>query len=286
MKIRKRVPSKWQIAEPMLVPAQWQGSVEHFYHFLLGYFMPVVLWLHKNPAPSISLRDCGPMNPWFDLISPRTKIEIIPAGVMLQRALTNRQANQILWGWDDPTHFRKSAINQLRQIVGESLGLIRTRKHSANRSVTILERRIAPVFFENDAEILGSGVASRSIPNLPKITALLIGDLEVKFLDTAEVPPQQQVEMLWDTEILVAQHGAGLSNMVWMKPGSLVIEIQPPLAPAIDSIFTNLAAASQLRHAIIPQDHEHVEIDLKAFAEIINARSMDSTGFQVTKRSV
>jgi hypothetical protein len=53
MKIRKRVPSKWQIAEPMLVPAQWQGSVEHFYHFFLGYFMPVVLWLHKNPAPSI-----------------------------------------------------------------------------------------------------------------------------------------------------------------------------------------------------------------------------------------
>jgi hypothetical protein len=62
------------------------------------------------------------MNPWFDLISPKTKIEIIPTGTMLQRALTNRQANRIFWGWDDPTHFRKSAINQLRQIVGGAWG--------------------------------------------------------------------------------------------------------------------------------------------------------------------
>lgn len=268
----------------MLVPARWHGSVEHFYHFFFGYFMPVVLWLHKNPAPSIALRDCGLMNPWFDLISPKTKIEIIPTGVMLQRALTNRQTNQILGGWDDLTHFHKSAINQLRQIVGGSLGLIRTPKHSATRSVTILERRIAPVFFENDAEVLGSGVASRSIPNLPKITAPLIDDLEVRFLDTAEIPPQQQVEMLWDSEILVAQYGAGLSKMVWMKPGSLVIEIQPSLPPTVDSIFTNLAATCQFKATIIWQDHEHAEIDLKVSAEIINAQPGDSTQFQVPKQ--
>jgi len=62
------------------------------------------------------------MNPWFDQISPKTTIEILPTGVMLQRALTNRQANQILWGWDDSTHFCKSAINKLRQIVGEARG--------------------------------------------------------------------------------------------------------------------------------------------------------------------
>ena len=26
---------KWRIKQVMVVPAQWQGSVEHFYHFFL-----------------------------------------------------------------------------------------------------------------------------------------------------------------------------------------------------------------------------------------------------------
>lgn len=90
--------------------------------------------------------------------------------------------------------------------------------------------------------------------------------------------------MLWDAEILVVQHGAGLSNMVWTKLESLMIEIQSPLAPTIDSIFTHLAPASQLRHTIIRQDHEHAEISLESLAEIINAQSMGSTQLQVTKR--
>ena len=78
MKLKHSVAKKWRLETPMLVPAQWQGSVEHFYHFFFGYFMPAALWLEKNPVPRIVVRDSGPMNPWFELLSPRTTVDFIP----------------------------------------------------------------------------------------------------------------------------------------------------------------------------------------------------------------
>ena len=43
---------RWRIRQTMVVPAQWQGSVEHFYHFFLGYFMPLILWQERTGTMS------------------------------------------------------------------------------------------------------------------------------------------------------------------------------------------------------------------------------------------
>jgi len=257
----------------MLVPAQWQGSVEHFYHFFFGYFMPIALWLEKNPTQQVFLRDCGPMNPWLELFSPETEIEFIPAGVMLQRVLTNRQENQIFWGWDNPTHFQKSTIVRLRKVIERRLDFNQQISDVLSTKVTILVRKTALEFFESRAEVQGSGAAARSIPNLHSVSNLLADDLDVTFLETADKTPREQIEILRNTKVLVAQHGAGLSNMIWMKPGTLVIEIQPPLPQTIDSIFSNLAAAAGLRHTLFRQEHEHAEIDLHGLAQTINSQS-------------
>ena len=79
--------------------------------------------------------------------------------------------------------------------------------------------------------------------------------------------PEDQIRAIWDTDILVAQHGAGLSNMVWMRPGATVVEIQPPLAPVIDTIFSNLAAACGLKHSVIPQKDAHADVDVVTLSE-------------------
>jgi capsular polysaccharide biosynthesis protein len=69
------------------------------------------------------------------------------------------------------------------------------------------------------------------------------------------------VEILARTNLLVAQHGAGLSNMVWMPPGSAVLEIRPPLVPTINEIFANLASSRDFDYLAVDQEDEHAQVD-------------------------
>ena len=278
MKLKNSVAKKWRLDTPMLVPAQWQGSVEHFYHFFFGYFMPVALWLENNPVPKVAVRDCGPMNPWFDLLNTDTTIDFIPPGVMLQRTLTHLQERQVFWGWDDPTHFQRRNIEKLRSIFSSKLVLDLTPSTRADKRITVLMRKDAVDFFGKDAEVLGSGAAARSIGNLHRISDALGNPPNLEFLDTASLAPAEQIKALWKTDILIAQHGAGLSNMVWMQPGTTVVEIQPTQQPIIDSIFSNLAAACRIKHLTIKQDHAHADIDVDALSNLINRITIHNDG--------
>jgi capsular polysaccharide biosynthesis protein len=82
--------------------------------------------------------------------------------------------------------------------------------------------------------------------------------------------PTEQVRLFSQTDLLVAQHGAGLSNMVWLPKNAAVLEIKPPLPPVINEIFANLASACAIDHGGVDQADEHAEVDpqlVKAAAE-------------------
>ena len=86
----------------------------------------------------------------------------------------------------------------------------------------------------------------------------------MSILDTADLDPHQQIAALANTDLLVAQHGAGLSNLVWMPRGSGVVEIKPPLIPTISSIYSNLAGARGLGYRAVDQAGEHASVDVEA----------------------
>ena len=269
--MRVKIRRKYRIPKMMLVPAQWQGSVEHFYHFMLGYFVPVALWQKQTNSTDFAVRDCGPMNPWFELLAPDTSIEFIKPGVMLERTLTHRQELQVLWHWDNPTRFHRSSLTKCRTLIRDRvMGVDKEISSGTPLRITVLERKVSSDFYQGEnTEVIGSGALVRSIPNLGQLGEYISNLGEITFADSAELTPQQQVELFSRTDVFIGQHGAGLSNMLWMNPGALVIEIQPPLPPTIDTIFQNLAGALGLKHVLVRQEHEHANIDLAAVAGTI-----------------
>lgn len=263
------VRKKWRIKTPMLVPAQWQGSVEHFYHFFHGYFVPIVLWQDKTQQRKFAVRNCGPMNPWFELLAPDTELEFLPPGVMLQRVLTHRQEYQILHNWDDPTKFHRRSLDRFVNAVLARVGAASGESllNSLPR-ITVLERRPSKAFYlEAGSETHASAADWRSVPNMPAVAEALRFLGEVTLADTAGMPPAEQVRLFNSTDVLVAQHGAGLSNIVWLPKGSAVVEIKPPLMPTIGTIFSNLASIRSVDYAEVPQADEHAEIDLGAVVQ-------------------
>jgi hypothetical protein len=257
------VRKKWRIKRVMAVPANWQGTPDRFYHFLLGYLVPLLIWQERTGNLDIAVRDSGPHNPWFELLRPQTSVEFLPPGMMLERYLSHRQERVVFHDWDNPTRFhrralasaRTAALNNSRSAVGPN---------SDSPRITILERRPSVEHYRKaSAETPGGGADWRSIPNLGDIADSLRDTGLVKVVDTASMTPQEQVLTLLNTDLLIAQHGAGLSNMLWMESGRSVIEILPDRPPTIDAIFRNLAAARKLSYQAIPQNGEHAALDPK-----------------------
>jgi hypothetical protein len=256
------VRKKWRIPRTMVVPANWQGSVEHFYHFILGYFMPLILWQERSGTMAFTVRDCGPMNPWFSLVRPGTDLDYMPPGVMLERAMTHRQEMQILRGWDDPTRFHRASFDLFSKAVLARVVAAPDTASAPQRRITVLDRRPSPDFYVGaDSETHGSGADWRSLPNTSTIADALSALGDVAIVDSAALSPREQVEVLAGTNLVVAQHGAGLSNMVWMPPGSAVLEIRPPLIPTINEIFANLASCRDFDYLAVDQEDEHSQVD-------------------------
>ena len=264
------VRARWRIRRTMLVPAQWNGSVEHFYHFFFGYFLPVVLYQERSGDTSFTLRDCGPMNPWFDLLRPGTDLEFMQPGVMLHRVVTNRQERVMLRGWDDPTRFHSASLRAFATVLSERAG--GPDAATSSPRVTVLERRTSPTFYTStSSEVFSSGTDFRSWPNTDEAVDAIQGRGEIQVVDTAAMPPVEQVQLFAATEVLLAQHGAGLSNMVFMKPGTTVIEIKPPLESVISTIYSNLASAMGLGYLSVEQENEHAPVPASTIRATVDA---------------
>ena len=69
---------------------------------------------------------------------------------------------------------------------------------------------------------------------------------------------QEQVKAMAETGILLAVHGAGLANVMFMPAHSVVIEITPYILYA--SMYRDLAAASGLYYYRLPSDKPSKEV--------------------------
>lgn len=270
---------KWRIKRVMAVPSTWQGTPERFYHFMLGYFVPLVLWQEKTGITEVAVRDSGPMNDWFDLLRPGTSVELLPPGVMLERVLSHRQERVILHDWDNPTRFHHRSISRFANVVLERWPSLSAPRVPTVPRITILERRPSASYYRGStAELQGGGSDWRSLPNIQELAGALAHLGEVSVIDTAGMTPVEQLEALRHTDLLVAQHGGGLSNMVWMPVTSGVVEVLPPLPQTIDTIFRNLAAAKGLGYQAVAQEEVHAEVDIAAILAASTSLIADPIG--------
>lgn len=106
--------------------------------------------------------------------------------------------------------------------------------------VGLAERQISRRVF-----ISRSGTAIRRLVNELEITASL-KSLNFEIVTLENMPFAEQVELFASATIVVALHGAGLSNIAFMPAGSHVIEVLSP--DRLWPTYRGVAARSQLRY--------------------------------------
>jgi hypothetical protein len=288
------------IPELHLTISNYGGSVEHFHHFLLGFLVPLVCirkttWL--NPAYSkVLIRSCGPMDAIIrQFMSGRLKIldKLEHRGLGDKRSRLGTLLRGVAVGTGDLRHmdvrgydypvvysFRAFANAQagLRELLGGKIDAacvsLGQKFTSGSPRILVVERGEAdPFYLSKTAEAKYAGSVRRSIPNHSRMVdevSRRIGPLLSMKLE--DLPLAEQIALFSSVDVVVAQHGAALSNLIWAQPGSCVVEIMPKTMPKeiLDvGFFSNLARCMRLHHCFVWQDHDHAEVGPSAVCEAI-----------------
>jgi hypothetical protein len=130
-----------------------------------------------------------------------------------------------------------------------------------------------PFYLSNKSEYRTASAGSdrRSIPNImdiKKCADTILGTTQVVTLENMSL--SSQVQIFNSADIIIAQHGASLANLIWAKPGTVVIEIVPKQMAGLLSIFDffgDLCRCLGLQHKIILQDDYHAAVDIDALSK-------------------
>lgn len=263
------------------------GSVQHYYHFLLGFFVPLVDALSTSWATRridhLLVRSCGPLDrlitefgdPRIRILDPEQHRRVARAATSagddldaatLRSTRTDVEAATIR-GYDDPTAYDRAPFVRVRealqreQTVQDEIRRLEERWPPGDSRILMVERGPGPPFYRSEeAEAKGSGKERRSIPNFRDVHRSLRrshrGCRKVRF---ESLPLARQFALFATADIIIAQHGAALANMIWARPGTAVIEILPEDVHV--DFFRDLAACLGLRHSSFRQEHSHASID-------------------------
>ena len=241
-----------------------RGSVEHYAHFLLGFAIPLVHFhLEQSNPKTLVVRECGPMTRILNELP--LDLHILPKEKFLNSDFPDTVR---LRGFDDPDDYDFGVFKQFRDFVRQAappgLG---NQKHSP---LLLVERDDPLPFYSSpEAESQGAGSERRSIRNHREIS----GRLASRYPSFANVKLENyslydQCFLFEAAEVLVAQYGAALVNMVFMKEDSKVIEIGPR---SRQKFMELLAKTMKLKYRALDQASHFPKVDADELCRIIDS---------------
>jgi len=262
------------------------GSVEHYYHFLLGFLLPLAIrtyaLLQEEFAGEVLIRSCGPMDRILrELEFPG--LTILPP---LQHSAMGHNGNQVgekiqresLRGFDftDGKYpFREIARaaavvkGYLANKVTSHLQRQTPNVSERNRRILLVKRSIDPYYGTAQSERKTSGLQRRSIRNFDEMRQALessFGPVNAVMLEQMDLA--EQVALFMSAETIIAQHGAALANIIWCVPGTRVFEIAPN--GYRERCFLALSRMNSLKHARIAQENAHGDADITHLIDAIH----------------
>jgi hypothetical protein len=199
---------------------KYEESTSNYYHFLIGYLLPIVDVLSNNTDKKVEyvVRDCGLMNTWFEKLKMSYDIKTINSEEFLIQSLGSDDVITFNY-YDDPNFPNKPDTADMLKKVRKVYGV----NNYNNIGVGILTRSFAKT---NISGFTKKNNKSRFIKNIEELTYVInkkVGDCIL--LDTSKDDYQSVVNTYNNLSTLIGQWGAGLTNMIWMPSNSTIIEI-------------------------------------------------------------
>lgn len=230
------------------------GSREHFYHFLIGYMLPLICAQERLRYSQFQVLDCGPlMNP----ILKETLERLGFNATIVPPEHVSRPIYVVKWDQDWKLPQDAELVERTVSRVKEAWKDFNCPDCNAIQSENLILRRSEPHAFYQDgsSEKPGYGTSRRGITNLTELTDYLT-DNGVRF--TIYEPGVHclgcQIRMFASAKKILGFRGAEWANLIWAPQEVRIrmLDSSPP-ATSIGRFMNRL----QIQHefAIVPQDH-------------------------------
>ena len=215
---------------PTLFVPITRGPLHGFYHFFTGYFMPLYWHRLHTPNKKMAVVDSTPFNHWFSYLRGGEP-EIVDRHKSLKLTYKAR-----VWGfasgyrirairsWDKWSLFHRRPLKAIASAIQEDFAERVSEMSTNPPTVVIFGRDHTPDYFRDNLPTR-YGVAKRNIPNLAEVAAAVNKHIPTQLVDAATLSPEEVFGLCQGAQVLVAQHGAALTNAVFMQPGGHVVEI-------------------------------------------------------------
>jgi hypothetical protein len=213
---------------PILLIPITRGTLSNFYNFILGYFVPVYWESLAHPARRFAVVSCQPFDAWWNLL-PGPAPKIIQASSAMQQCFlagskrfTNKYRIVSLDGWDKWERFPSRPLSEISQHLRASIGSgIQT--SNQDRHILVLARGHTPSYL-SEHQKTRYGSSKRNIPNLNEIARSMPSPPTTEVIEPELLSPQEMISRCLRASVIVGQHGAALSNILFAEPETIVIE--------------------------------------------------------------
>jgi len=247
------------------------GSVEHYYHFLLGFLLPLINYRYflRADLGEVLVRSCGIMDKLIEEMA-------IPGVAIADRNRHSKLAQddspgytyETVDGFDSPLHNHARELHRCRTKILLRFHLYtqtKTHRKGSTPKVLMINRMPSDSFYHTEqCEIKTSGNDRRSIPNFNELVSAM-SDLSPTVIALEGLSLKQQVGLFGEHDLIIAQHGASLANLVFCQRKTCVIEICPREKihefHVNGDIFADLASHMNLNFFRIEQGDSHASVD-------------------------
>lgn len=255
------------------------GSIEHYYHFLLAVLLPLANYMenvrHSHAEKGFLVRSCGPMDrmlrelnfPGLIILPKEEHVLISKASHIEGRPLYRDELYGLDFNKGDypPAAIFHHAVDVLKRHLAPSIDKhtqrLSERFDPGAKRIILINRGSDPYFNSPQAEKQTSGHDRRSISNFEEVHKAVqttnASSLAV-FLEQTSL--SEQIALFSLADIVIAQHGAALANIVFCKPGTRVIEIAP--LGFRTKCFPPLSNILKLDHILVRQTEIHGACDI------------------------
>lgn len=224
------------------------GSREHFFHFLIGYLLPIVHAQRRYQHGTFLVLDCGPlMTPILRETLNRLNFsfQIVPPHAIKTPVYVEP--------WDHPQHEGWDSISTRALRSAADLVSAAWRAHTCEQPVCprsanlLLQRSAAHEYYvSGPAEIKGYGLSRRGVTNWSEVQMVL----KDRGIDHAVYEPGRhslgcQIAAFQQARRIVGMRGAEWANTVWCHAGARA-RILDPAPPA--TLLTDLLHRLDVHH--------------------------------------
>ncbi len=234
------------------------GSREHYFHFLIGYLLPLIWEQNKRQLDAFNVLDCGP------IITPILSETLSRLGYNFEIKTVSEVNHKIYvepWDIEWYNNINPDKLFTVVNLVTKAWEQFTCYNDNCATSENLLIQRSNPhsYYLDGSAERHGYGLSRRGITNMDEISTQLF---KKGTNHSIYLPGNHclgcQIKTFSKTNRLFGLRGAEWANLVWANSDVKVLIVDPK-PPAV--FVTNLLTSLGMQYEFLNVKNSHPTID-------------------------